>query len=58
MRELQTMLNKLTTHTAPETEASLRYRRRREAILERINQITATRAELKKQLTRIDRVLR
>jgi hypothetical protein len=56
MRELQSMLNKLTTHTAPETEASLRYRR--EAILERINQITATRAELKKQLTRIDRVLR
>jgi len=49
------MLNKLTTHTAPETEASLKYRR--EAILERINQITATRAELKKQLTRIDRVL-
>jgi len=55
MRELQTMLNKLTTHTAPETEGSLRYRR--EKILERINQITATRAELKKQLTRIDRVL-
>ena len=56
MRELQTMLNKLTSHNAPETEASLRYRR--DAILERINQITATRAELKKQLTRIDRVLR
>jgi len=50
------MLNKLTSHNAPETEASLRYRR--DAILERINQITATRAELKKQLTRIDRVLR
>lgn len=55
MRELQSMLNKLATQTAPESEASLIYRRK--AILERINQITATRAELKKQLTRIDRVL-